>query len=214
MKIFIITVLIGCGLFSFLFLQKENKLKNNIFLVNTIEDNSNVMVPIPIKLRVYNKSSIQCVWATLETLGLYAREPKLFNLTNKPEYQGTSDPRGVGKALTQLKVKFEQTIDHSDKHLIIKSIVKEKRGCLFDILGHVMTLVHYDEKNDIVKYIDNSDPELKIKTWTLEEFDAKWKGWICVIYADNDVSLRRLPIINKNNNNPRDVSDDFLMPNN
>lgn len=167
------------------------------------EDLSDVMVPIPIQDRVFNTTSIQCVWCSLETLGRYAEEPKLIGLTNLPDCKSYAGPSSVSTKLKELNIKFEQTTSKLDKSLIVKSVVKEKRGCLFAIPGHAMTLVHYDEEKNIVKYINNSDKNLQIRTWTMEEFNKRWDGWICVIYADNDIikskSLLNLPIIDKNN---------------
>ena len=28
---------------------------------------------------------------------------------------------------------------------------------------------------------------LKIRTWKIEDFDRRWDGWVCAIYADNDI---------------------------
>lgn len=167
------------------------------------EDLSKVMVPIPMNDRVYNKTVIQCVWASIECLGRYAEEPKLINLTETPNCKGYASPSSLSNELKRLKVKFKQTTSKSDKSLIISAIVKERRGCLFGVPGHAMVLVHYDEEKEIVKYINNSDKTLKIRTWTMKEFNQRWDGWICVIYADKDIVPKKytkfypIPIIDK-----------------
>ena len=150
------------------------------------EDLSKVMVPIPMKDRVFNKTGIQCVWASLECIGRYADEKKLVDLTSLPDCKSYSSPGGAAKKLRELGVRFEQTVSRGDRSLIKKAVVKEKRGVLFDIPGHAMVLVHYDEENGVVKYINNSDSSLKIRTWTMEEFNRRWDGWVCAIYADED----------------------------
>ena len=67
-----------------------------------------------------------------------------------------------------------------------------------------MVLVHYDEEKGIVKYINNSDRSLKIRTWTIKEFNQRWDGWICVIYGDEDIVPKKytksypIPIIDRN----------------
>lgn len=168
------------------------------------EDLSNVMVPIPMKDRVYNKTGIQCVWASTECLGRYAEEPKLINMTNDSECQGYASPNSLFNKLKKMNVKFEQTTSRSDRSLIIKAVVKERRGCLFAVPGHAMVLVHYDEEKGIVKYINNSDRSLKIRTWTIKEFNQRWDGWICVIYGDKDIVPKKytksypIPIIDRN----------------
>lgn len=169
------------------------------------EELKDVMVPIPMKDRVFNKTGIQCVWCSLETIGRYAEEPKLIGMTNLSDCKSYSSPSSAGNKLRQLKVRFEQTTSTKDRSLIIKSVVKERRGCLFAVPGHAMTLVHYDEAKGIVKYINNSDKTLAIRTWTMEEFNRRWDGWICVIYADNDIIPQKytppipdLPVIDRN----------------
>jgi hypothetical protein len=179
------------------------------------EDLSNVMVPIPMKDRVFNKSGIQCVWATLETCGRFAEEPKLIDLTNKKDFQGLSNPLTTSVKLKNLNVKFEQITNKTDRSLIIKSVVEEKRGCMFGIPGHAMTLVHYDEKEKIVKYINNSDPTLAIRVWSMDQFNKSWNGWICVIYADVDKinKIPQLPVIDRNNPQGKYPKDYIFRPN-
>lgn len=168
------------------------------------ENLSNVMVPIPMEDRVFNKTGIQCVWASIECLGRYAEEPKLTSMTKDKDCKGYASPSSLSSKLKKLNVKFEQTTSRSDRSLIIKSVVKERRGCLFAVPGHAMVLVHYDEEKGIIKYINNSDKSLKVRTWTMKEFNQRWDGWICVIYADNDIVPRKytfvypIPIIDKN----------------
>jgi hypothetical protein len=178
------------------------------------------MVPIPMKDRVFNKTSIQCVWCSLETIGRYAEEPKLIGLTDLLDCKSYASPASASAKLKQLNVKFEQTTSKSDRSLIIKSVVKEKRGCLFAIPGHAMTLVHYDEQKNVVKYINNSDKTLQIRTWTIEEFNKHWDGWICAIYADNDIIPQKytlpastIPIIDRNNPQGEYKKDYVIQPN-
>lgn len=159
--------------------------------IKQIDELADVMVPIPMEHRVFNKTGNQCTWCALETCGRYAQENKLINLAKDPDCEGYSTLIDVIKKLKKLDVKFEQSTNKLDRRLIIKSVVKEKRGCLFGVrnknTGHAMTLVHYDEKNKIVKFINNSDPNLKIRTWSMDEFNKRWDGWICVVYADKDI---------------------------
>lgn len=183
------------------------------------DDLTDVMVPIPMKDRVFNKTSIQCVWCSLETIGRYAEEPKLIGLTDQSDCKSYASPSSAARKLKALGVRFEQTTSTSDRSLIIKSVVKERRGCLFAIPGHAMTLVHYDEAKGIVKYINNSDRTLKIRTWTMEEFNRRWDGWVCVIYADRDIipdkyapPVAALPIIDRNNPQGTYTKEYILMP--
>lgn len=183
------------------------------------DDLSDVMVPIPMKDRVFNKTGIQCVWASTEALGRYAEEPKLINLTDDPECKSYAGPSSLARKLKERGVKFDQTTSTNDRSLIIKSVVKDRRGCLFSVPGHAMVLVHYDEEKGIVKYFNNSDRSLAIRTWTMAEFNRRWDGWIAVIYADNDIisqkyspKLKQLPIIDRNTAQGAYDQDYILQP--
>lgn len=173
--------------------SKDAKLNNPIatFEGDPDDGSSALMVPIPMKDRVYNNTGIQCVWASLECIGRYAEEPKLIGLTKDPECKSYSSPSVVAHKLKKINVIFEQTTSATDKSLILKAVVKEKRGVLFGIPGHAMVMVHYDEKAGIIKYINNSDKDLKVRTWTIDEFNKRWDGWICAIYADKDIIPRK-----------------------
>lgn len=167
----------------------DGRLQNPVALFEGPEDEdaSNVMVPIPMRDRVFNKTGIQCVWASLECLGRYAGERKLTDLTSLPDCKSYSSPPSAARKLRELGVRFEQTVSRGDRSLIRRAVVEERRGVLFDIPGHAMVLVHYDEQRGIVKYINNSDSSLKVRTWSMEEFNRRWDGWVCAVYADEDI---------------------------
>lgn len=148
-----------------------------------------VQVPVPMKDRVFNKTGIQCVWCSHELLGRYAEEPKLIGLTDHADCKGTAGPADVDRKLTQIKVKYAQVKFDKPKarEFIRKAVVEERRGITFSVPGHVMNLVHYDEKKKVVKYINNSDRQLLIRTWSMDEFERHWEGWVSTIYADKDI---------------------------
>jgi len=193
--LYVICVFISISIYNSIDIKKysEKKHTNPIASFEGVadDDTTNVMVPIPMKDRVYNKTGIQCVWASIECIGRYAEERKLKWLTNDSECQGYSSPSVTASKLKKINVKFEQTTSKANRSLIQKAVVKENRGVLFGIPGHAMVMVHYDEKAGIIKYINNSDKELKIRTWSIDEFNKRWDGWICAIYADNDIVLNK-----------------------
>lgn len=170
------------------------------------EDLEKVQVPIPFKDRVPNRTEIQCVWSSAETLARYAECEKLYDITFNDNYKGYAGPSSLKTMLKKYGVKYEMTVNKKDRSLLVKGCVLERRGVAFDIPGHVMVLVHYDEKAGIVKYINNSDKELKIRTWTMEEFNRRWAGWAFIIYADEDIipyKYNKIPDIkvkDRNNN--------------
>ena len=170
------------------------------------EDLSDLMVPIPMKDRVFNRTGIQCVWASTEAIGRYAEEPKLINLTDDPDCKSYAGLSSYSRKMRERGVKYKMTNDTQDRSLIIKTVVQERRGCMFCVPGHAMVLVHYDEKKGIVKYFNNSDRSLAIRTWTMAEFNRRFEGWVAAIYADNDIiplkyapKIPLLPIIDRNN---------------
>ncbi len=180
------------------------------------ENLSDVMVPIPMADRVPNKTGIQCVWSSIETLARYAKFERLYDMTERPECRSYSGPSNAGGWLRKHNVRFEQTTG-GDRSLIIKGVVKEKRGVLFSVPGHAMVLVHYDEEKGVVKYINNSDRTLQVRTWTMQEFNKRFDGWVMIIYADNDIlgrppgEARNVPILDRNN--PVATYPDDYIPN-
>lgn len=170
-----------------------------------------VQVPVPMKDRVFNRTGIQCVWCSIELMGRWAEEPKLIGppcMTDWKDCKSYSGPASAGRKLNQIKVKFEQvTNKQAGRALLRKAVAEERRGALFAVPGHAMNIVHYDEAKKVVKYINNSDKSLKIRTWTMDEFEKRWEGWVLVIYADKDIIPQKfappavflLPIIDRNN---------------
>ena len=97
------------------------------------DDLLDVMVPVPMKDRVFNKTGIQCVWASTELLGRYAEEPKLVGLTNLPDCKSYASPASAAAKLKQLKVRFEQTTSKSG--LIITETNTKDRPCIGTVIA-------------------------------------------------------------------------------
>lgn len=175
---------------------------------------SDTQAYIPYKDRVFNKTGIQCVWSSVETLARYAEIKELYDITENKDYKSYAGPQSLRKMLEKYNIKYEMTTSKKDRSLLIKGCTLEKRGVGFDIPGHAMVLVHYDEEKGIVRYINNSDPELKIRTWSMEEFNKRWAGWAFIVYADNDIipqkNGRNIEIIDRNNNQ-RDYKKDYIF---
>lgn len=226
---------------SLLFLEQENKsyIKESSIVTSSYlttynplytslegEINpSSVQCPIPLVDRVVNYTGTQCVWSSIEMLGRWAEEPKLINptLTSRKLCQSYSDPYLTNIVLNSLNVKYDQIYSDRVKGLeLIRKAMREGRGCLFSIPGHAMVLVHFDEVNGIVKYVDNSDITLKIQTMSISRFYRVWDSWVLVIYADKDVvtdkvtRMRRdmynIPIIDRNDPSQRYPRDYILLP--
>jgi hypothetical protein len=155
-------------------------------------------VKIAMEDRVPNKTGIQCVWSSIETIARHQKIEVLYDITEDSRYKGFAGPTSAAKMLDLKKVKFEQTYPGSkrDTRLLIQGCQRDKTGVAFGVPGHMMTMVHYDEVDKVVQYIDNSDKTLTVRTWTLSEFNRRWDGWSLVIYP-NDTKLK---IVDMNNN--------------
>jgi len=179
-----------------------------------------IQCPIPMKDRVRNYTGIQCVYSSLEMLGRWAEEPKLMNppLTSRKECKGYSSPIRASQVLRSLGVKFENVSGNRAAGIrLIKKAMAERRGALFGVPGHAMVLVHYDEKKDVVKWVDNSDRRLRVQTMTVRRFKQRWDSWVMVIYADNDIIpakfgnlANKIPI--KDRNNPQGKYPRYYIP--
>lgn len=180
------------------------------------EDIKGLQCPIPMSCRVKNGTGIQCVWSSIEMLGRWAEEPKLTNppLTSRSDCKSYSSPSLAATRLNTLKVKFEQSYKSKTEGVqLLKKAMAEGRGCLWGVPGHAMVIVHYNEEQDKMCWVDNSDRSLKVQKTTIAGFNKRWDSWILVIYADNDIipnkmkndpiirpSLPRLiPIVDRNN---------------
>ena len=194
-------------------------------LTGSDEPDENTQVPIPHADRVYNYTGIQCVWSTIETLGRWAREPKLMNppLTSNPRCKSEANPSDATEVLTKLHVRYEQTYSSMEESFVLmRRATKEGRGCLITVPHHAMTLVHFDEANDVIKWIDNVDKSLKIQTTSLKKFkQQRLTAWTLVIYADNDIIETRitplprlLPIFDRNNPQQTYPKDYIPLPKN
>lgn len=155
-------------------------------------DLATLQCPIPMECRVKNYTRIQCVFSSIEMLGRWAEEPKLMNppLTSRKDCKAESGPTDAGNKLRRLGVKFEQSYGSANRQAsiaLIKKAMFEGRGCLIGVPHHAMVLVHYDEQQDRVCWVDNSDNSLKVQTTNIAGFNRMWRGWVLVIYADEDV---------------------------
>lgn len=172
-----------------------------------IDDESldDLQVPIPHSDRIKNYTGTCCVWSSIETIGRWAEEPKLMNppLTSYPECKSYAGPGSAAAVLSKLGVKFEQSYGNKTDGLkLIRKAMADGRGCLFDVPGHAMVLIHFDEEKKIVKYVNNSDRSLNVLTMSMDQFESRWDSWVLVIYADKDIVAQKLakipelPIIN------------------
>jgi hypothetical protein len=156
-----------------------------------LDTKPNVQCPIPMSDRVKNRTGKQCVYASIETLGNWGEEPRLANLTSRPECQGLSDPYTTGHVLKRLGVNFRQSAADPEKGFqLIQEAMRDGRGVMFGVNregqddGHVMVMLHCDQEK--VLYFDNSDPELKTQSMSLDEFYRVWDKWVLAIYPEQD----------------------------
>lgn len=184
-----------------------------------------VQCPIPMECRVKNYTGTQCVFSSVEMLARWAECKELLEpepITSRSGCRSFSNPSDLARKLTKYGVKFEDEYRNREAAIrLIKKAMSEGRGALFDVPGHAMVLVHYDEENNIVKWVDNSDRSLRIQTMTMKKFNRRWGGWVCVIYAEPDVIpykiggwANKIPIKDHNNKQGNYPKDYIPMPSN
>lgn len=187
-------------LFSFIILYKtdpqdKHTTKFNAFYTSNEKDAENIQCPIPHQNRVPNYTSIQCVWSTIETLARWGEYKELVEppLTSRSECKSYASPGSVARVLNKLNIRYEQVSDDRQAGIaLIKKAMRENRGCLFNIPGHAMTLVHYDEAK--VCFIDNSDRTLAVRTVSQDKFNNMWETWVLVIYPNNNAIANKMGI--------------------
>lgn len=169
--------------------QSQPKLPKEIFNpLEAVEINPELVdlhVPIPKDMRVYNKSGGQCVYCTTETLGNFHKVKGTQGLTKS--YTSPSSPSALQDILNKRNVKYKMTIVR-DLNFIEEWVTKNKMGVGIRIetgesTKHVITVIHFI-RNQEVKIIDNSDPQLRIQTWTWDKFQSKYMNWAFVILPD------------------------------
>jgi hypothetical protein len=143
-----------------------------------------VHVPIPKEMRVYNRSGSQCVWCTIEMLGNYNRVPQVYKITDA--YKHRTGPAEVKRVLEGKKVKFHQTM-RRDEDMLEEYVMRRKLGAGVGVNhgSHCILVCHFDRAAKVVKVIDNGDPQLRIRTMTLDQFRRIWSDWVLVILPND-----------------------------
>lgn len=149
-----------------------------------------VQVPIPKSMRVYNESNNQCVWCTLESLGMFNKSKGTAGLTT--QYKYSTGPKEVAMVLDRRHARFIQIVTPEDKdsayNFLEEWVTKKKMGCgiaLYPNCTHMVTIIDF-RRGKSVKIIDNADPDLKIQTWSWEKFTTDFYGWVIVVLPDSE----------------------------
>ena len=154
--------------------------------------NGQLLCPVQPAETVPNRTGVQCVWSSLELIGNYIEEPKLYNLTKDSRCQGLADPGRVHSLLTSKGIKFAQTKDKKEGMKIMLAAMDVGLPVLCGFSGvHAINVVNYDETANRVHYIDNIG-ERTPRIMSLEKFNRAWDGWIVAIYPANQTKVRRL----------------------
>jgi len=176
-------------------------------------DAADAQVPMPWKDRVPNRSGIQCVWCSIETLARWAEITTLYDLTDV--YKRYGDPGPAASVLKKYGIKYVmQYPGNKNTDILKRGCETERRGVAIGTHHgqHMMVLIHFDEKAGIAKYINNSDfqnrqdQKLIVHTIAMKDFMNLWTGWAILIYGEPDkVPLkfnpwRKLKIVDINGN--------------
>jgi hypothetical protein len=128
-----------------------------------------------------NRSGMQCVWCSLETLGRMHGVKALYGLTKTHTWP--SGPGEVAQVLRRRDVRFRQTTNAT--LAMVRDACERGLGCLVDVHNgrHAKVVVGFDEKRRKVWIIDNGGPfSCQIHEWSLDHFRNEFSGWVCVIY--------------------------------
>lgn len=147
-----------------------------------------VQVPISKAHRVYNKSGSQCVWCSIECLSRYHGIKSVYEGDNRitKHYTWATGPGEVQRVLSSRysSLKWKQIQSKSQMKEFIKKYVCDKKfGIAFGVPHHMLNLIHYDEKEEIVKVIDNQGPKaLQVQTWSMDMFNRIAEGWVLTVF--------------------------------
>ena len=147
---------------------------------------SNLQVPIKKGYRVANATGAQCGWCSIETLGRYNKIRSLYDLTEK--HKGLINGQNGPHELIRRNVDFKYQPSGIKDISILRKYVTEKRyGVAVGLhKTHMLVLCHFDEKQHIVKVIDNIGTKaLEIQTWNMDKFLDLWDGCVYVVIPDD-----------------------------
>lgn len=171
-KFFLASLLL---LTSFLPLQAQG-------VINTKpSDTDGCQCQVPVECRVYNETGCQCVWNTIETLARTHKIEKLYGLCKRQ--RGYACSGSVNQELIPLlgSSKYYHNPEGNTGNLVfVKQACANGWGCCVGLGNgsgswHAITIVHY--KDGVVKFIDNVDRSLSVRTMTEDRFRSRWNGW-------------------------------------
>lgn len=139
-----------------------------------------VQVPIRKAHRLPNRTGSQCVWVTLESLGLHNGLERLKGVSRTRP--GVASQGDVNAACRGLGVTVVSTgMGGMNTAFLQEYVARRKLGAGVGVghgpVCHVITMVHF-EKGVKVKVIDNAGPSaLEVQTWDWESFRSRHNGW-------------------------------------
>jgi hypothetical protein len=144
----------------------------------TCELTPNLQVPVAQDARAYNRSGVQCVWCSLETLARYQGIAAASKLTDR--YKGQSHEGEVRRVLDGLGVRYRMQSIGNKNPQILKDACTKRWGACVGMRGvHMINVVHFE--GGTVKTIDNCDSKLSVRTLSEKEFLSSWDGWAVVL---------------------------------
>jgi len=140
-----------------------------------------VYCPIPQDNRIYNQTGSQCVFCSLESIGRFCKDERLYDLTSI--YKGTSGPGQINQLLTNRGVPFQQTQNKKEGYKLLEQSTKNSIPAMIGIYGtHAIVVVHYDPLANRASIIDNVDRDLRIKEITVTKLNSMMDGWTLILY--------------------------------
>ncbi len=149
----------------------------SVLLLFVLAFSASADVKIPIKHRVSNRPGGYCVWASLETIGYYHKDERLYGLVSHySRWQSIgAGSKEVKECLDSLEVPYEIRTNTSIDWL--KEQVDNKIpiivGCSWINGNHAIVIV--DVTDEWVKYVDSND--IRNDNWVSREwFEWAWEN--------------------------------------
>ncbi len=156
-------------------------------------DTAGIDVPVAKANRIYNKTGIQCVYCSLETLSRHHKIVRGYDFTDK--YKSFSCPEFVEIVCKERNIPVRQVRDRVAGVVFLKKYVRDdKLGCGVGLNGvHCVTIVHWDEGKKLVGMIDNMGPKaLEVQIVPMDAFKAAFDGWAFAVIPDNRAKDQKL----------------------
>lgn len=157
-------------------------------------------VNVAMENRLHNGTGMQCVFASLETIGRHHGYDQLYGLCD--EYKGMSNPYEVAHILQQRQVPYEYKSPLNYQTGDIKRFTDEGRPCLIGLYGnHAVVCIGLDDES--ARIISNNRPSRPVQTIPIDEFSRIFDRWVFAL-VPQDVDKTPPMVVKQKRMPPKD----------